>query len=118
MKLYLLDETNTHFEPQTCEEAVLLFTRIRRISGKGGQWSTQVVSTLRRCARSLPEQEYQKFHDWVINPYSLETTPETTENYFAMLNEGVVLEPETDCDRTGVDLDDEKQDTNEIAYIS
>ena len=90
--LYVLDETNTSFTPKNCEEAVILFNRIRK-KGNSRFWDIS-HRVLQQCAVGLDEKEYTRFYQWVTNPYGVQPASQVKEDYFR-------------------DLGDEKIDTDE-----
>ena len=86
--LYILDETNVHFTPKTCAEAVILFNRIRN-KGNARFWDI-THRVLQQCAAGLDETEYNKFYQWVINPYDTAMPPQVPDDYFRALDTSVV----------------------------
>ena len=58
------DPTFTNFVPKTCEEAIDLFTRHRKLGLTADMYPECFV----HCARELPDAEIDKFHRFIITP--------------------------------------------------
>ena len=58
------DPTFTNFVPKTCEEAIDLFTRHRRLGLTADLYPECFV----HCARALPDKEVDMFHRFIVNP--------------------------------------------------
>ena len=86
-KLYLIDDTNISFRPETCEEAVILFHRLEKESGTNF-WD-DIPRTLIHISRGLTGDEADKFYTWVTNPYDFK--PSETGGYFENLRSDVVV---------------------------
>ena len=65
----MADCDNCDFVPQTCTEAILLFSRIRK---NGMNDHSQTPEVLQRCAAGLDQCEHDKFFRWICNPMGLE----------------------------------------------
>ena len=65
-----LDPHNTFWAPTNCKEAVTLFYRKRELGQI--EWDN-VDRTFRELARALPEDEFNKFYNWIINPSLAQT---------------------------------------------
>ena len=91
MNVHLLDNTDVDFIPQTFEEAVVLFRRLKRESND----ASATPELLQQCCRELNQSEFDKFYIWVISPQGQYKMPET-----------IVYEDE----KGGEDEKDEKQE--------
>ena len=58
------DPTFVNFVPKTCEEAIDLFTRHRKLGLTADMYPECFV----HCARELPDAEIDKFHRFIITP--------------------------------------------------
>ena len=58
------DPTFVNFVPKTCEEAIDLFTRHRKLGLSADLYPECFV----HCARELPDAEIDKFHRFIITP--------------------------------------------------
>ena len=58
------DPNFTNFVPKTCEEAIDLFTRHRKLGLTADLYPECFV----HCARKLPDDELDKFHRFIITP--------------------------------------------------
>ena len=65
-----LDPENTFWAPKTCKEAVTLFYRKRELNQI--VWD-DVDRVFQELARELPEDEFNKFYNWIVNPSLAQT---------------------------------------------
>ena len=100
-KLYLIDSQNISFQPQTCEEAIILFNRLKA-RGKLGSWDN-IPELLQKLARDLSPDEHDRFANWICNPNGF--TPNKVDPYFGKLEEQL---RENIPKQTIVSQDDEK----------
>ena len=63
--LYIVDQENVSYQPQTCNEAIILFNRMKR---KNQLLWDYVPETLQKLAKDLPPEEHDRFCEWVCNP--------------------------------------------------
>jgi len=65
VKLYLIDQENVSFQPETAEEAIILFNRLRRKDLI--RWD-YVPELLQKLARNLDGPNHDTFCQWIVNP--------------------------------------------------
>ena len=99
--LYIVDQENVTFRPKTCNEAIILFNRLKRKNQV--QWE-YIPELLQRLACDLDESDHDRFCEWVCNPTSVKAGP---PGYFADLCQ----EDHIPAKPTIPDPDDEKTPT-------
>ena len=65
------DPSYVGFVPETAAEAIDLFCRYRRLGVPPSQWPETFV----HVSRALPEEEIDRFHEWLICPQGPATGP-------------------------------------------
>ena len=78
-KLYLVDQENTSFVPQSADEAIILFNRLKRKNQVN--WE-RVPELLQHCAQALNAAEHDRFCQWICNPCEIKPGK---PGYFASL---------------------------------
>ena len=96
--LYIVDDENVSFQPRNCNEAIILFNRMRRKNQINWEY---VPETLQRLASKLNEEEHDRFCQWVCNPTEIKPGP---PGYFQQLQREDAKREETQETET----DDEK----------
>ena len=66
--LYIIDEENVSFQPRTCNEAIVLFNRMKRKNQVNWEF---VPELLQRISRNLNEEEHDRLCEWICNPVSI-----------------------------------------------
>ena len=77
--LYLIDEENVSFQPRTCNEAIVLFNRMKRKNQI--QWD-YVPELLQKIAAGLGPEDHDRFCEWICNPCEIKPGP---PGYFSAL---------------------------------
>ena len=65
------DPSYVGFVPETAAEAIDLFCRYRRLGVPPSQWPETFV----HVSRALPEEEIDRFHEWLVCPQGPATGP-------------------------------------------
>ena len=78
-KLYLVDQENVSFQPQSADEAIILFNRLKRKNQVN--WE-RVPELLQHCAAALSATEHDRFCQWICNPCDIRPSK---PGYFAAL---------------------------------
>ena len=78
-KLYLIDTENVTFQPQTAEEAIILFNRMRRKDLIKWEY---VPELMQKLARDLDGPNHDLFCQWIVNPTEIKPG---NPGYFAQL---------------------------------
>ena len=73
MSFHLIDEENITFQPQTANECIILFNRLRR---KGMVHWDSVPALFQNLSRNLDAKEHDKFCEWIVNPYDVKPPPD------------------------------------------
>ena len=85
--MYLIDTENTTFQPRSCNEAIILFNRMKQKNQI--QWD-YVPELLQRISANLGPEDHDRFCEWICNPREVKPG---APGYFAQLCQGDEADP-------------------------